>query len=35
MGILKRLSGLLFGRPGGGVPVEKFAEYDTAILQVV
>jgi muramoyltetrapeptide carboxypeptidase LdcA involved in peptidoglycan recycling len=35
MGILGRLSGLLIGRPGGRVPVEKFAEYDQAVLQVV
>ena len=35
MGILARLSGILFGRPGGQVPVERFPEYDNAILQVV
>jgi muramoyltetrapeptide carboxypeptidase LdcA involved in peptidoglycan recycling len=35
MGILGRLSGMLFGRPGGQVPVERFSEYDAAILQVV
>jgi muramoyltetrapeptide carboxypeptidase LdcA involved in peptidoglycan recycling len=35
LGILKKLSGMLFGRPGGGVPVEQFAEYEQAILQVV
>ena len=35
MGVLSKLSGILFGRPGGGVPVEKFEEYDQAILQVV
>jgi muramoyltetrapeptide carboxypeptidase LdcA involved in peptidoglycan recycling len=35
MGILKRLSGILFGRPGGNVPPEKFSQYDEAILQVV
>ena len=35
-GVLQRLSGLLFGRPGGAeVPVEQFDEYDRAILQVV
>jgi muramoyltetrapeptide carboxypeptidase LdcA involved in peptidoglycan recycling len=33
--ILSKLSGILFGRPGGEVPVEKFREYDRAILQVV
>lgn len=35
MGILRRLSGILFGRPGGGVPVDDFSKYDEAILQVV
>jgi muramoyltetrapeptide carboxypeptidase LdcA involved in peptidoglycan recycling len=35
MGILRRLSGLLIGRPGGRIPVEKFSEYDEAVLQVV
>ena len=35
MGILRQLSGILFGRPGGEVPMEKFEEYDKAILQVV
>ena len=35
MGILSKLSGILFGRPGGGVPAESFEEYDKAILQVV
>jgi muramoyltetrapeptide carboxypeptidase LdcA involved in peptidoglycan recycling len=35
MGILSKLSGILFARPGGDVPVEKFEEYDNAILQVV
>jgi muramoyltetrapeptide carboxypeptidase LdcA involved in peptidoglycan recycling len=35
MGVLGKLSGILFGRPGGGVPVERWAEYEDAILQVV
>ena len=35
LGVLDRIAGLLFGRPGGPVPPEKFAEYDRAILQVV
>ena len=35
LGILPRLAGILFARPGGGVPVERFAEYDAALLQVV
>jgi muramoyltetrapeptide carboxypeptidase LdcA involved in peptidoglycan recycling len=35
LGILQRLSGLLFARPGGPVPPEKFEEYDKVLLQVV
>ena len=35
LGILQRLSGLLFARPGGPVPPEKFEEYDQVLLQVV
>jgi muramoyltetrapeptide carboxypeptidase LdcA involved in peptidoglycan recycling len=35
MGILHKLSGILFGRPGGPTPPEKFVEYDQAILRVV
>lgn len=36
MGILPKLAGILFGRPGGHqVPVEAFDQYDEAILQVV
>ncbi|HET6596731.1 MAG TPA: S66 peptidase family protein [Anaerolineales bacterium] len=35
MGILEKISGILFGRPGGEIPLEKFEEYDQAILQVV
>ena len=35
MGILKRLSGILFARPGGQIPPERFAEYDQALRQVV
>ena len=34
-GILKEINGILFGRPGGQVPVEQFDAYDEAILQVV
>jgi len=34
-GILGKLSGLLFGRPGGQVGVERFAEYDQAILKIL
>lgn len=35
MGILRGLSGILFGRPGGCMPVEQFDRYDEAILRVV
>jgi muramoyltetrapeptide carboxypeptidase LdcA involved in peptidoglycan recycling len=35
LGILPRLSGILFARPGGQVSPEIFEEYDQALLQVV
>lgn len=35
LGILSRLSGLFFARPGGQVPPDKFEEYDRVLLQVV
>jgi len=35
LGVLKRLSGILSGRPGGDFPIERFEEYDQVILQVV
>lgn len=35
MGILEKITGILFGRPGGGVPEGQFDEYDEAVLQVV
>jgi muramoyltetrapeptide carboxypeptidase LdcA involved in peptidoglycan recycling len=35
MGILKRLAGVLFARPGGQVPPGKFEEYDRVLLQVI
>ncbi|MBW3636306.1 MAG: LD-carboxypeptidase [Armatimonadetes bacterium] len=35
MGILHKLSGILLGRPGGGVPLDAFGEYENAMLQVV
>lgn len=34
-GVLKEIRGILFGRPGGQVPVEQFSAYDQAITQVV
>jgi muramoyltetrapeptide carboxypeptidase LdcA involved in peptidoglycan recycling len=35
MGVLPRLSGILFGRPGGQLPPEKFAEYDAVLTDAV
>jgi len=35
LGILKKLSGILFGRPGGNIAPEKFKEYDEAISRVL
>jgi muramoyltetrapeptide carboxypeptidase LdcA involved in peptidoglycan recycling len=35
LGILEKLSGILFGRPGGNVSIETHAEYDKALLQVI
>lgn len=35
MGILKRLSGILLGRPGGPVAVKDFGGYEDALVQVV
>ena len=35
MGILKKLSGILFGRPGGEVPPERFKEYDEVFYRVL
>lgn len=35
MGILEKISGILFGRPGGTVSPVSFIEYDQAILTVV
>lgn len=35
LGILQRLSGILFARPGGQISPEKHKEYDKILLQVV
>lgn len=35
MGILAKLSAILFARPGGAVPPNSFIDYDNAILKVV
>jgi len=34
-GILKRIKGLLFGRPGGNISPDSFINYDKAIMDVV
>jgi muramoyltetrapeptide carboxypeptidase LdcA involved in peptidoglycan recycling len=34
-GVLRRLAGVLFARPGGQVPPDRFGEYDEVILQIV
>ena len=35
MGILERLAGILFARPGGQIPPEQFAAYDEVLQQVI
>ena len=35
MGVLVNLSGILFAKPGGDIPVKRFDEYEEAILRVV
>jgi len=35
MGILKKLSGIMFGRPGGNISPGRFIEYDEVIHEVV
>jgi len=35
MGILKKLSGILFGRPGGNISPDRFKEYDEVLHLVV
>jgi muramoyltetrapeptide carboxypeptidase LdcA involved in peptidoglycan recycling len=35
MGILSKLAGILFARPGGNVPPEDFKKYDQALLNVI
>lgn len=34
-GVLEKLSGILFARPGGPIPPERFVEYDEVLRQVV
>ena len=34
-GILQNLSGIIFGRPGGEVPIDEFNKYDNMILDVL
>jgi muramoyltetrapeptide carboxypeptidase LdcA involved in peptidoglycan recycling len=33
LGILSKLSGMLFARPGGQVPLDQFEEVDGSLLQ--
>jgi muramoyltetrapeptide carboxypeptidase LdcA involved in peptidoglycan recycling len=35
LGVLEKLSGILFARPGGQISPETFVEYDNVLLQVV
>lgn len=35
MGILKQLSGILFGRPGGNIHPHRFKEYDEVLQSVI
>lgn len=35
LGILQRLAGILFGRPGGPIPPEDYEEYNKILAQVV
>ena len=35
IGILNKLSGILFARPGGDIPLDRFKEYDEVLYQVV
>lgn len=34
MGIIQKIKGLLFGRPGGSIVADKFNEYDQIILKI-
>jgi muramoyltetrapeptide carboxypeptidase LdcA involved in peptidoglycan recycling len=34
-GVLKEISAVLFGRPGGQVPLDQFAEYDRMLLEII
>ena len=34
-GVFNEINGLLFGRPGGQVPIDRFAEYDRAVITLV
>jgi muramoyltetrapeptide carboxypeptidase LdcA involved in peptidoglycan recycling len=35
LGVLSRISGILFGRPGGDISPDKFTDYDAVLKQVV
>lgn len=34
IGILQRISGILFGRPGGEIPAQRFSDYDAVLVEV-
>lgn len=35
MGVLNLIKGILFSRPGGNIPVDKFGEYDAVLQKIV
>ncbi|MEM8531554.1 MAG: S66 peptidase family protein [Chloroflexota bacterium] len=35
IGVIHKLNGILFGRPGGNIPEEQYRAYDSALQQVV
>ena len=35
LGVLQKLSGILFARPGGQIPIEKHEEYDQVLVEIV
>ncbi len=35
LGLFDSVSGVLFGRPGGRIPVDKHKEYDDAVLRII
>lgn len=35
MGVLEKLGGILFGKPGGQIPPEMFQSYDDALCNTI